>query len=138
MTHSKTLPKAARRLTSPLRLAVAIASLLSLAACASIPEPPTAELLAAEQAIAAAERDQVADYAAPEITEARNKLTAAHSAVQQEQMVQAERLAVESRADAELASAKAEAGRAKVINDEMQKSIDTLKQEMQRNSGGSQ
>lgn len=137
MTKSMNLPRTTRHLASSLHLAVAIFSLLSLAACASVPEPPTAALLAAEQAIAAAERDDVTEYATPEITEARSKLNAAHSAVQQEEMVQAERLAHESRADAELASAKAEAGKAKVVNDEMQKSIDTLKQEMQRNSGGS-
>jgi hypothetical protein len=36
---------------------------------------------------------------------------------------------------ADLASAKAEEIKAKAVNDEMQKSIDTLKQEMQRVSG---
>jgi hypothetical protein len=53
-------------------------------------------------------------------------------------MVLAQRLAEQSRVDAELASARAEAARAGVVNDEMRKSIDTLKQEMQRNTGDTQ
>jgi hypothetical protein len=53
-------------------------------------------------------------------------------------MVQAMRLAEQSRVDAELASARAEAARAKVVNDEMLKSIDAMKQEMQRNTGEQQ
>ena len=70
-----------------LRLATATTSLLMLAACASMPQPPTAELQAAELAIADAERARVADYASAELSEARDKLRAAHSAVQQEKMV---------------------------------------------------
>ena len=127
----------------PLRLATAttgkpwepVAGLLMLAACASAPQPPTAQLQAAELAIADAERARVADYASAELSEAREKLRAAHSAVQQEKMGRAQRLAEQSRVDAELASARAEEARAGVVNDEMRKSIDTLKQEMQRNTG---
>jgi hypothetical protein len=50
----------------------------------------------------------------------------------------AQRLAEESRVDAELASAKAETSKALAINEEMQKSNDALKQEMQRNTGARQ
>jgi hypothetical protein len=114
----------------------AVAGLLLLAACASAPQPPTAALQAAELAIANAELTRVADYASPELMNAaREKLTAARSAVQQEQMGLGQRLAEQSRVDAELASAKAEAVKAKTINDEMKKNINTLKQEMQRNAG---
>jgi multidrug efflux pump subunit AcrA (membrane-fusion protein) len=121
-----------------LRLATATAGLLMLAACATVPQPPMAELQAAELAIADAERARVADYASAELSEARAKLRAAQSAVQKENMVQAMRLAEQSRVDAELASARAEAARAKVVNDEMLKSIDAMKQEMQRNTGEQQ
>lgn len=119
----------------PLRLPTAVAVLFALAACASVPKPPTEALQAAEQAIANAEKARVADYASPELGEAREKLTAARSAVDKEQMVLAQRLAEQSRADAELASAKAEVAKARTVNDEMQKSTSTLKQEMQRNPG---
>jgi hypothetical protein len=122
----------------PLRLATLSAGLLLLASCASVQQPPTAELQAAELAINDAERARVAEFASAELSEARDKLRAANSAVQQEKMVLAQRLAEQSRVDAELASAKAEAARAEIVNDEMRKSIDTLKHEMQRNTGENQ
>lgn len=106
-----------------------------LAACASAPQAPTQALQAAELAIANAEQARVADYASPELGEAREKLTAARAAVQEEHMVLAQRLAEQSRVDAELATAKFEAAKANSVNDEMRKSTDALKQEMQRNPG---
>lgn len=50
-------------------------------------------------------------------------------------MVQAQRLAQQAKADAELAYARAEVAKARVVNEQMQKSTDTLKQEMQRTTG---
>lgn len=120
---------------SQLRLAAVAAGLLVLGACASVPLPPTAELQAAELSIANAEQARVADYASPELAAAREKLAAARVAVAKEQMVSAQRLAEQSRAESELAIAKAETAKAKTVNDEMQKSTETLKQEMQRNTG---
>lgn len=118
----------------------ALTAVLMLGACASVPPPPSAALRAAETAIAIADRERVADYASPELTEARQNLTAAKLAAAKadatnEDMVLAQRLADQARVNAELATAKAESMKAKAINDEMQKGIDTLKQEMQRNSG---
>ncbi len=130
-----TNPSPASKRSQRLRLTMATAAALALSACASVPEPPTAALQAAEQAIAAADRDRVADYAASELNRAREKLTAANNAVRDEEMQRAERLALQSRADAELASAKADATKAALVNADMQNSIDTLKQEMQRNRG---
>lgn len=118
-----------------LRLAATLPALLLLVACATVPPPPTQELQAAEMAIASAEKARVADYASPELSEARVKLTAARSAVKQQKMVLAGRLAEQSRVDAELASAKAEEARARRVNDEMKESTDTLKHEMMRNPG---
>lgn len=116
-------------------IGTAVAGLLLLSGCASAPVPPTADLQAAEQAIASAERARVADYASVELSEARDKLSAARLAVQEEKMVQAQRLAQQARVDAELASAKAEVAKARVVNEQMQKGTDTLKQEMQRTTG---
>lgn len=117
----------------------ALCSVLVLAACAANPPEPTVALKAAEQAIAAADRTRIADAASPELSEAREKLTAAQAATQNEKlkdrMVVAERLALESRADAELASAKNEAAKAQAVNDEIRQSNATLSQEMQRNTG---
>jgi ribosome-associated translation inhibitor RaiA len=113
----------------------ALAGFLALSACATAPEPPTRALQAAESAIASAEQDRVATYASAELREAREKLTAARAEVRDEEMVKARYLAEESLVHAELAAAQAEEIKAKAVNDDMQKSIDTLKQEMQRSSG---
>lgn len=135
MIKYSVLPRSLLRVAS----ITAAVSVLALAACASNPPEPTVAMKAAEQAIAAADRTRIADAASPELSEAREKLTAAQAAVQdeklQDRMVVAERLAVESRVDAELASAKNEAAKAKAVNDEIKQSTATLSQEMQRNTG---
>jgi hypothetical protein len=118
-----------------LRLVAASICLLGLAACASTPKAPDQALQAAEMAITNAEQARVADYASPELADARQDLSAARRAVADEEMLLAERLAKQSRVNAELAIAKTEAIKAKAVNDEMLKSTEALKQEMQRNSG---
>lgn len=115
--------------------AVLLVMLAGINACASAPLPPTRELQAAEFAINSAEQARVADYASPELNEAREKLDAARIAVQNKDMVLATYLADESTVDAQLASARAEMMKARAVNAEMQQSIDTLKAELQRNSG---
>jgi hypothetical protein len=115
--------------------AVALIGLLSLAACASTPPAPTSSLDAAKQAISNAERDDASRYAAEELSSARTRLASADAAVMEREMILAERFARESRAEAELASAKAAATKANAVNDEMRRSTGTLVEEMQRNSG---
>ena len=117
---------------------VLLITIAGLAACSSAPLPPTSELQAAQLAIASAEQDQVADYALPELNDARKSLDAARVAVSNEDMVLATYLATESAANAQLASARTQMLKAQAVNEEMQKSIDTLKLELQRTSGASQ
>lgn len=112
-----------------------IALVLVLAACAAAPTPPTSELLAAKTAIETAEQARIADYASPELGAARDKLSAANSAVQREEMTTARRLAEQSQADAQLALARSQATKAQLVNEEMLNSTNSLKVEMQRNSG---
>ncbi len=120
---------------SGLRLLAASLLILLFAACASAPPAPNDALQAAQLAIENAEQARVSEYAAAELRDAREDLADARRAVQDEDMVLARRLAVQSRANAELASAKAGEAKARAINEEMQKSIDALKQELQRNAG---
>lgn len=108
---------------------------LTLAACATAPLPPTRELQAATQAITSAEQAGVADYAIAELNQAREKLAAANIAVRNEDMVLASRLADESRVNAELAIAKTEMIKARTVNEQMQESINVLTQELLRNTG---
>lgn len=133
----KSLPESPLALPEPAawQLAGSAAILLLMAACASAPLPPSEELQAAQSAIASAEQARVADYASPELGEARVKLNAANGAVQLKEMDIARRYAEQSQADAQLALAKAQATKARLVNEEMLKSTDTIKVEMQRNPG---
>jgi hypothetical protein len=118
--------------------AVGLAGVFLLAACASTPPPPTASLQAAKQAISEAERADASRYAPEELSDARNKLANADTAVTERKMLVADRYAQESRAGAELASARTTAAKANAVNDEMKRGTSTLIDEMQRNAGEKQ
>ena len=126
-------------LTTPtsLKLATVLATcLLAPAAHASYREgAPTQALQAAELAISNAEQAHAADFAAPDLSRAREELASARTAAQQDHMRTAEYLALESRAAAELAYARSEAARAEGVNDEMRKGNQALQEEMQRHPG---
>ncbi len=130
----QTSPQTNRRL----RQAIAIPAGLALAACASTPPPPTASLDAARQAISSAERSDAAQHAPAELNQARTSIAAAQAEVTAKKMVAAQRLADEARADAELASARAGAAKARAMNEEMKRSTSTLVEEMQRTAGDRQ
>ncbi len=130
------LPKLARVSRRRLRYAVP-AVLLFTAACASTPPIPSASLQAAQQSIANAERVGAGTHAAAELSEARNKLSAAQRAIDQKEMVAAGRLADEARAEAELAVARTGVAKANAVNADMERSNATLIEEMQRKTGDS-
>jgi len=123
------------RRTARLPLAAAVTTVFALGACASTPPAPTARLQAAQQAISTAEQANAGKFAPNELGAARTRLASANEAVTAKKMVEAERLADQSRADAELASAKTTAVQAKAVNDEMLRGTSTLIEEMKRNSG---
>ena len=114
------------------------ASLLLLAACASKPLPPTQEISAAEQSLTDAEQARVAEYALPEMQEAREQLSASRAAVLKEDMVLAKRLAQQASMNIKLAAAKAELAKAEEVNTDITQNIDVLKEEMQRKTGETQ
>jgi PBP1b-binding outer membrane lipoprotein LpoB len=117
-----------------LRVATVLAGALMITACASTPAP-TAQLQAAQQAIAAAERTDASRHAAAELGAAQAKLASANTAVHAKEMDAAARLADESRVEAELAAARTASVKARMVNDEMKRSTGTLIDEMQRNTG---
>jgi len=126
-----------KRQASRLRVATGLAGALMITACASTPAP-TAQIEAAQQAIAAAERTDASRHAAAELGAAQARLASANTAVQAEEMESAARLADESRVEAELATAKSASVKARMVNDEMKRSTGTLIDEMQRSSGESE
>ena len=130
MTQTTARPPVTR-----LRFALAAAGLFATAAYAAPMTAPTEALQAAQNAIANAEQSRAGEHAPAELSQARQDLASARTAVQQEHMITAERLAEQARAGAELASARTEAAKAAAVNDEIQKSTEAMKQEMQRNPG---
>lgn len=106
--------------------------ILLLTACASIPEAPKSALTEAKVAITNAEKADASRYAGPDLVEARYRFAQANSAVTEEKMIEADRLAHQSRIAAELALARTEASKAKEVNEEISKGIDALNDEMRR------
>jgi hypothetical protein len=116
----------------------AVTGMMVLTACASTPPAPTESLKAAQQAIAVAEQADAGRYAAGELSEARAELTSANAAVSDAHMTVAERLADQSRTEAQLAFARTSYVKAQAVNDEMTRSNGALIQELQRSSGDKQ
>jgi hypothetical protein len=123
-THPSLFPFAAA--------ALLVGLLMLVAGCASAPPAPDSALDAAKVAISNAEKADASHYAGAELGEARQKLALADNAVREESMILAERFALESRVQAELASARTETAKAAAVNKEMELGADALTEEMQR------
>ena len=104
-----------RRLTAPAAITLALA----LAACAE-PQPPTAAMRSASDAIARAQENGAQSVAPQPLQMAQDKLSHAHSAVNAKEMTQAEYLAEESEADANYANATSNAQRLSATASELQ------------------
>jgi hypothetical protein len=114
---------------------VTAAASILFVACSSNPQPPTQQITAAESAISHAEQARVADYASPDLSEARDKLAAARDSVAKDEMTRAARYAEQAKLNADLAAAKADAAKAKAVNDELAKGTTAVKEELQRTPG---
>lgn len=124
--------KARARYAIPAGLGVLV---LTLSACATRLPAPSDAVQAAELSIAKADEARGAEFAPLPLREAREKVVQARSAMErrtEEQDMYARRLAEQSQADADLAASVAQAQRAQAANDEVNRSILALKQEMQR------
>lgn len=118
-------PSYARRL----RAASLIPGLMILAACAT-PEGPPASLAAAQGAIDAASSEGASDLSAPELARSQGKLERARQIAPTDRL-RAHRLAEEAAADADLARARAAQQRSKRAVDEVNQSLQTLREELQ-------
>lgn len=106
------------------------------AGCASKPPRPTEEMARAQTLVDQAEQAGAQQYAAAELSSAREKLQRADDASEKGNTVAAERLASEATADARLAVARTNAGKARSAAGEVNQSVETLRREATRNSGG--
>ena len=114
-------------------LTVATVSLLA-AGCASKGAPPVAQMATARASITQAETAGAREFAPLELLSAREKLAMADAAVQREEFAAARTFAEQAGADASLAEAKARSAKAQNTVQELQRSIATLRQEIERRS----
>lgn len=113
------------------RSLLSVAALLALAGCSSGPRP-IAELARANTLIEQAEKTGAARFAAADVEQARGKLSRAETAADDGDQETALRLAKEAAVDAELAQARSAAAEAKDSEEELERSLQTLREEAER------
>jgi hypothetical protein len=111
-----------------------VCGVLGMAGCAG--KPPLANLSQAELAVQEADTKTASQYAPLELKTAREQLAEAKRAMDDEEYDEARRLADQALVNAQLAEAKAGAEKARLAAAELQKSIQTLRTEVQRSSAG--
>lgn len=108
---------------------------LTLTACASVPDT-TKQRVAHSQTVVDQAHQTIgtSESGAIELQQARDKLALAKAALEDERPKDAERAAYQAQLDAELAMAKSESSAARRSADEVLASLETLRQEAERNS----
>ncbi|MBL8523046.1 MAG: DUF4398 domain-containing protein [Betaproteobacteria bacterium] len=110
---------------------VAALSILMLAGCASTGEPPREQMAVARAAVERASGPAAAD-APVEVSQAREKLDRANTALAREEFNTARRLAEQAEVDANLAEAKSHSVRADRALREVRDGIRQLREELAR------
>ena len=110
----------------------AVALAAALAGCASEPQRPSAEMARAQTLIQEADKDSTQQYAAAELQQAHDKLNQAELASKDGRNAEAERLAMQAALDAEYATAKARNAEAQKSAEELDRSLESLRQESAR------
>ena len=103
-----------------------------LAGCAGNAPAPDNQVSLATQSIAQAQSSGAVEFAPLELNSARDKLSRAKLAMDNEENIKARRLAEEAMVDANLAEAKARSAKSQKIVNELKESIRVLQQEMNR------
>lgn len=125
------------RSTTPIRCFMLLSTAVLLSACASAPlQKPDAALTKAEYAITQAEQAVGQSSQSVSLYEAKKRLGEARSLVAKpdatkDDYVRARRLAEEATLDARLAQTRAQAQQAQSQKADLQKSIETLREEIQ-------
>lgn len=110
--------------------AAAVLALGMLAACGSDPAPRQ-DLGSAQQAVSLARAQEAPQYAPKAYDKANGKLAQAQAALKKGDHVRARRLADEAAVDAELAQATAESAKNRAELNEIKRSIEKLKSQVQ-------
>lgn len=106
--------------------------LVVLAGCAAKAPAPEKQFTLATQSIAQAESSGAVEFAPVELKLARDKMSQAKLAVDNEENLKAKRLADEAMVDANLAEAKARSAKSQKVVAELKESIRVLQEEMNR------
>ena len=120
----------AARLSTMTAAALLVAA--GMAGCASQPKP-TAQLVRASTLVSQAEKDGAQRFAAADLQRARDELSNAQTAESDGKYANAQRLADRAAADADLASARASSGKSQQSAEQVRRSLDTLRQQLQQN-----
>ena len=112
-------------------------SALGTIAC-STPREPAQEIGKAELAISSANTSSAPTDAPLELQIAREKMDLAKAALRNDQYVLARRYAEQAQVDAQLAEVKAESETARASARELKETIDVLRDEAERGTGGTQ
>lgn len=107
------------------------------ASCASGPERPHQALARAEASIEQAEQSGAREYGAVELSAAREKLNKARAAANEGEHIVARRYAEQAALDAELAAAMTRSRKAELSVEQLNRSIETLREEIARSQARS-
>ena len=113
------------------RSLVPVAALVTMLGCSSGPRP-VEQLARASTLIEQAEKTGAARFAAADLEQARGKLSRAETAADDGDQETALRLAQQAAVDAELAQARAAAAEAKNSEEELKRSLQSLREEAGR------
>jgi hypothetical protein len=104
------------------------------AGCATQGDVPTQDMTMARTLVEQADKANAQRYAPAELQRAHDELSSAEKAVNDHKYIEARRYAQNAQVDADLASARAHSGEAERAALEVNRSIDSLKQESDRHS----
>lgn len=129
------MPLLQAKLIKLLGISMVGTSLLSLSGCANGP-PPRKDMAVARFALNNAQEAEASQYAPVELRNARKKLEAAERAMAKADYEEARRLAEQAFVDAQLAEAKARTAVQQQDTEALRQSIETLRYELKKRSGG--
>jgi hypothetical protein len=105
--------------------------------CATEGPPPSQDLTMARTLVEQADKSDAQRYAPADLQRAHDELSSAEKASAERRYVEARRYAEMAQVDADLASARASSGEAQHAAHEVQRSIDSLRQESDRHANDS-
>ncbi|HEX3845293.1 MAG TPA: DUF4398 domain-containing protein [Steroidobacteraceae bacterium] len=112
--------------------AVTLSAASTLGGCASQPKP-VAQLVRANTLVGQAEKDEAQRYAAADLQRARDELGSAQTAAADGKYDHARTFADKAAVDADLASARASSGKAQQSAEQVHRSLNTLREQLQQN-----